>query len=410
MGMRNKDYYRLPAGQTKAGAVKPRCLKLGLLVLTTVFLFLISVSSAAAAQTYVSLTFDDGRTSQQNAGAILAAHGVHGTFYIISGDLGTSNYFMTLDQVRALAAAGNEIGGHTLTHDDLTADTPSQVISQVCGNQQQLQDWGFPAVSFAYPYGRTNANVEAIVQNCKLQGYDVKANYRSARGAWGLQCPGCDAAESLPPLDPFALRTTDSPQNTTTLSDLESMVTKAEATGGWLVIPFHSVCSAPGTAPVPGNGADCTDSYSVTYSNLDQFVDWLSKRADRGTSIKTVGEVMNLTKNPQKPSLKLSQTRVYWASYPDYQIGNLSVDFSLSNSGAGDANFLEAIGANSSNGVDTSTAMPLSLGMLPSGSSRSFTLKYTVPAQVTVFRTSIYVTAEDGSGTAYAYPGPYPGA
>ncbi len=114
MGMRNKGHYKIPIGQKKAEAVKLRCLKLGLLVLATVFLFLISVSSAAAAQTYVSLTFDDGRTSQQNAGAILAAHGVHGTFYIISGDLGTSNYFMTLDQVRALAAAGNEIGGHTL--------------------------------------------------------------------------------------------------------------------------------------------------------------------------------------------------------------------------------------------------------------------------------------------------------
>ncbi len=119
---------------------------------------------------------------------------------------------------------------------------------------------------------------------------------------------------------------------------------------------------------------------------------------------------MNLTQSPLKPSLKLSQTRVYWAGYPDYEAGTLSVDFGLSNAGTGDANFVEAIGAISSNGVNTSTVMPLSLGMVPGGSSRSFTLKYTIPAQVTVFRTSIYVTAEDGSGSAYTYPGPYPGA
>jgi peptidoglycan/xylan/chitin deacetylase (PgdA/CDA1 family) len=45
----------------------------------------ISGVSSASAQTIVSLTFDDGiETQYEVAGPLLAAHGMHGTFYINS--------------------------------------------------------------------------------------------------------------------------------------------------------------------------------------------------------------------------------------------------------------------------------------------------------------------------------------
>src|SRR4051794_30162773 len=68
----------------------------------------------AGTTTYVSLTFDDGRASQRNAGALLADNGVRGTFYIVSGGVGSSPWYLDLSDVQGLAAAGNEIGGHTL--------------------------------------------------------------------------------------------------------------------------------------------------------------------------------------------------------------------------------------------------------------------------------------------------------
>jgi peptidoglycan/xylan/chitin deacetylase (PgdA/CDA1 family) len=74
----------------------------------------------AATQTVVTIEFDDGRADQAvNAGPILTAHGVHGTFFINSGLIGTGSYYMTWDQVAGLAADGNEIVGHTLTHTNI---------------------------------------------------------------------------------------------------------------------------------------------------------------------------------------------------------------------------------------------------------------------------------------------------
>ncbi|MDR0345974.1 MAG: polysaccharide deacetylase family protein, partial [Nocardiopsaceae bacterium] len=66
-------------------------------------------------RTVVSLTFDDGDADQLTAARILHAHGMAGTFYIITGAVGTPGY-LTVAQLRELARAGNEIGGHTVSH------------------------------------------------------------------------------------------------------------------------------------------------------------------------------------------------------------------------------------------------------------------------------------------------------
>src|SRR5262249_29854674 len=65
--------------------------------------------------TDVSLTFDDGTASQYRAASILSSHGVHGTYYIPSGDIDAGGPGeMTWQQISDLAAAGNDIGGHTV--------------------------------------------------------------------------------------------------------------------------------------------------------------------------------------------------------------------------------------------------------------------------------------------------------
>ena len=326
------------------------------------FIFMCSAAMASAAQTYVSLTFDDGRASQVDAGAILASHGVHGTFFIISDELGQDPYYMSLADVNGLAQNGNEIGGHTLTHPDLTTLSEAQATQEICGDQQQLQAWGFPAVSFAYPYGNTNASVEAIVKSCSERGYNVK-DYTSARIVGGIQCSGCDPAESQPPLDPYAVRTPsiDGPNKNTTLAELETMVTQAETTGGWLVIPFHSVCSAPATAPIPGNASDCPDYYSVSYDLLDQFVQWLTQRSAMGTSVKTVGQVMQLPPPPPplgpnlvvNPSLELGtadNSQPYGYTFDGYGVNTYS--YSRIDAGAHTGTYAEQLTVSSMSSGD----------------------------------------------------------
>ena len=84
--------------------------------------------SALGAQTVVSLAFDDGIATQNFARTQLASHGMHGTFYINSGNVEAPDnpYYMTWADVNALNADGNEIGGHTVVeregHDRLSAE------------------------------------------------------------------------------------------------------------------------------------------------------------------------------------------------------------------------------------------------------------------------------------------------
>ena len=52
---------------------------------------------------------------QYGALALLNAHGMHATFYVNSGPIGDADH-MSWAQLGDLAAAGNEIAGHTVTH------------------------------------------------------------------------------------------------------------------------------------------------------------------------------------------------------------------------------------------------------------------------------------------------------
>ena len=87
----------------------------------------------AAATTVVSLTFDDGNVDQQIAPAILAAHGMQGTFYVDGGPIGTPGKF-TWSQVRDLAT-GNKVAGHTIDHVDLTTVSTAEAQRQVCDDR-----------------------------------------------------------------------------------------------------------------------------------------------------------------------------------------------------------------------------------------------------------------------------------
>ncbi|MHB8793492.1 MAG: metallophosphoesterase [Thermoleophilia bacterium] len=108
------------------------------------------------------------------------------------------------------------------------------------------------------------------------------------------------------------------------------------------------------------------------------------------------------------PALVLSQTSTYWASFPDYLRRDLSVDYSLSNSGSGDAAGVQTVYTNATNGVLPLTGLPFSMGDLTVGSSKTMTIHYEVPVGVAAFRTATFVTCNDLARGTYAFPGPAP--
>src|SRR5579872_445437 len=84
-----------------------------------------TVPRVMAAQTVVTLTFDDGYDDQLTAKAILDANGFKGTFFVNTGDINTSGELATSDLL-AMQAEGHEIAGHTIDHLDLSTVTVSQ--------------------------------------------------------------------------------------------------------------------------------------------------------------------------------------------------------------------------------------------------------------------------------------------
>jgi peptidoglycan/xylan/chitin deacetylase (PgdA/CDA1 family) len=228
------------------------------------------------AHTVVSIEFDHAFTDQLPAVELASQLGMKVTLFAMSGRLGVPGY-LSAEQLRTLQSAGNEIGGHTIDHEDLSQLPPGAQRQAVCDDRAALEADGLNVTDFAYPYGHFNSATPGIVRGC---------GYQSARGVGGLAQSGCrsgcqgPAAESIPPADPFDTRTDDSVLDTTSLTTIESYVTQAERSGGgWVQIIFHYVC-------------DHCDPYSVTMQTFSQFATWLASRAGRGTHEETVRQVI----------------------------------------------------------------------------------------------------------------------
>jgi peptidoglycan/xylan/chitin deacetylase (PgdA/CDA1 family) len=243
--------------------------------------------AAAHAETAVSLTFDDGAVSQLFAKDQMLAHRIRGTFYIISGAVGSNSYYMTWSDIAGLAAAGDEVGGHTLNHMVLTTLPPAQATIQVCQDRQNLIAHGYTPVSFAYPTGANNPAVEGIVKNC---GY---ATARRVGGLTHAQCGTCIDAETIPPGDPYTVRSNDAHAGPLSLPELQKYVLQAVAAGGgWVPLTFHDVCS-----PCAPTAVD----ESITPAAFVAFLDWLGTQGSNGVVVKSMRAVMGFAEPPLPP-------------------------------------------------------------------------------------------------------------
>ena len=236
-------------------------------------------NNARLPATIVSLTFDDGTADQYVARAILAQNFLKATFYVNTNKIGTSSSFLTWDELSDLAADGNEIGGHTPDHVDLTKLTTAEATRQVSDGRRALISRGFPATSFAYPYGARTAKVESIVR---------ESGYESARRAWGLRPVGAmqsngdhAVAETIPPRNMWAIAAAGV-NLAHTLSDMQGAVTRAENAGaGWVVLMFHQI-----------SDGSSRDRASVSASTLSAFLAWLATRSTVGTHVRTMSDVV----------------------------------------------------------------------------------------------------------------------
>ena len=239
-------------------------------------------SGAAVPKTIVSLTFDDGNADQLAAEQTLKAHGLVGTFFITTSWIGSPTYLSQAD-LHALAADGNEIAGHTVTHPDLTTVSSAAATAEVCNGRTTLAGWGFAVTDFAYPFAAENAAVEKIVKNC---GYTSARNLGDIRSP--ASCGSCPYSETIPPANPYNTAAPDEVDSTWTLKNLQDLVTNAEThNGGWVQLTFHHI--AVGTDP----------TLTISPTLYEQFVTWLAARTATGTTVvQTVAQALGNTAPP----------------------------------------------------------------------------------------------------------------
>ncbi|MEU8462412.1 polysaccharide deacetylase family protein [Streptomyces sp. NPDC029003] len=140
---------------------------------------LLRARAAGRGRGLVGLTFDDGYTDfLTRALPLLRRHDCTATLFALPGRLGSDNAWdplgprkplLTADDLRAVAAAGQEIGSHGLLHQDLTAAPDDVLQRELRGSRDLLRRLtGTPPEGFCYPYGHLDARV---VDATRAAGY-----------------------------------------------------------------------------------------------------------------------------------------------------------------------------------------------------------------------------------------------
>jgi hypothetical protein len=208
----------------------------------------------------VTYTFDDNVPNQYTiAVPMFHAAGFKITLFTVV------NYWTSFTWAQAQAAAnyGDEIASHTMTHPNLTTNTPTQLTNELANSQSNI-NYRVPnelCVTLAYPY-------------CAVPNEPVVAQYYiAARGCSGQLVP------STPPdfmnISSFVLGNAGIYTNAANINSLANSATNSHS---WCVYLIHSI--------------DINDDYSpLSSAALQACVNYLSTNQDKFW-VETFGDVV----------------------------------------------------------------------------------------------------------------------
>ncbi|WP_152859992.1 polysaccharide deacetylase family protein [Streptomyces acidicola] len=146
----------------------------------------------------VLVTFDDGYEGVHRHGLpVLAEHGFAATLFVSTGWLrgaydtgGALDTMLDFQQVRDLADAGVEIGGHSHTHPQLDMLDDDELRFELARCYEIVAgELGTVPVSFAYPYGYSSRRVRRAVRETGFAQALAVGNglARRAQGPYALR-------------------------------------------------------------------------------------------------------------------------------------------------------------------------------------------------------------------------------
>jgi len=242
--------------------------------------------SPGPARTVVTLAWGGGSATQTRALPIFRRYGMHATFFVPSGlvcrlssaQCARTSPYLTMPDLREIAADGNEIGGLTVLHQSLSGMPAAEARREVCDDRSNLMRWKFRPTDFAYPLGVSSPAIEGIVRRC---GYNAGLGAGELRGAG--KCRKCQWAETIPPGRPLVVRApieVNSLGTTWSLGTYQSLVRGAQAHGGgWVIFTIHYICAR--ACPL-----------GITAAELQELLGWLHSQQRNGVAVKTMRQVI----------------------------------------------------------------------------------------------------------------------
>jgi peptidoglycan/xylan/chitin deacetylase (PgdA/CDA1 family) len=226
----------------------------------------------------ISLTFDDAMDTQlDNVGPILKKHGLHGTFFVVTGP--SSSWRKRPDDWKRLAAEGNEIASHTVNHPCMlkvikphSQDyTPDMMLKEMRDSSEAIvARLGIRrGLTFAYPCGDMTFGGENELARNQARYLDYVAEYYfAARGynSWAPVVP-----EDINPLTVPVLGWTFGKDFPSLLDQLEPV----RQGRNWGVFVFHGVGG---------------QWLSITNQTFDELAGFLARHTEIWTA--TFGDVV----------------------------------------------------------------------------------------------------------------------
>jgi hypothetical protein len=235
-------------------------------------------AAAAVVPAVVTIEWHDGNADQIDALSILDGHSMHATFLVNTGPiLAQDPAKLSVAQLQTIYGHVNEIGGHTLDHVNVQPLPTAEARREVCTDRNNLLDMGFKPTTFAYPFASFDAGSEDVAHYC---------NYNDASATAGLTLKG-PVANTIPPADPYAVRTVNAIKKSTKLKTMEQCVFNAEASAqangsAWVVFVFHHLCGAH---------VHC-GPYVIYPAKFDDFLGFLQGEEPDGVVVKTMAGVV----------------------------------------------------------------------------------------------------------------------
>jgi peptidoglycan/xylan/chitin deacetylase (PgdA/CDA1 family) len=148
----------------------------------------------------VAITFDDGFVNFRDIAAPrLLANGLTSTVFVVAEQAGQTNAWdrrepdipqqplLDWPALARLREQGVMLGSHSRTHTNLTTLSRARIEEEVCGSVDIIErETGARPATFAYPFGRVNAQAAAVVERvfryaCTTEFRLLDANARLAR-------------------------------------------------------------------------------------------------------------------------------------------------------------------------------------------------------------------------------------